>query len=305
MRSIQTFWKPYVYETLLNVFPQILVWREAKFFEKKMVEIMACEDNARIPRHADAGKIVGGTQVMHNGLRVLLDCYSAATSKGLMADLLTKNKGVHEPAEEFAFQVLLNTMPESATIVELGSFWAFYSMWFCSKVKKPKAYLIEPDPSHLDVGKKHFEMNGFKGEFFNYFVGRTSGYWTETKRSVWRGNYAVKTNQRTICIDDFVAQNGIPFIDILHSDIQGAELDMLKGAEKTITERKVRYFCVSTHGDQLHRDCVEHLRSKDYVILCEADPSSAMHIDGYIVARAREMPGPDSISVHKKTPTFS
>ena len=122
MRSVQAFWKPYIYEKLLAVFPQILVWREEKFFRGKMAEIIACGDNGKIPRHPDAGKVIDGRQVMHNGLKILQDCYHTTTSKTFMTDLLTKNKGVHEPAEEYAFSVLLSTMPEAATIVELGSF---------------------------------------------------------------------------------------------------------------------------------------------------------------------------------------
>ncbi len=260
---------------------------------------MACQDNVKIPRHPDAGKIVDDVQLMHNGLKVLSDCYNGNVVKGLMGKLLTQNKGVHEPAEEFAFQIILKTMPESATIVELGAFWAFYSMWFCAEVKNPNAYMIEPIKEYLEIGKKHFAMNGFKGQFFNYFIGRKSGFWKETKRSLWRGNYEVQTDTPVICIDDFVEQNNIKFIDILHCDIQGGELDMLIGAERTIAQRKVRHFCVSTHGDRLHAECVEYLKAKKYLILCEADCTHAMHIDGYIIARAAEMPGPKVILTHK------
>ena len=190
-------------------------------------------------------------------------------------------------------------MPEEATIVELGSWWSFYSMWFCSKVKKPHAYMVEPDLGRLEFGKKNFALNGFKGEFFNYFLGLKSGFWKETKRSILKGTYEVETKTRVICVDDFIEQNKIKFIDILHADIQGAEVDMLTGAAKALRDRKIKYFVLSTHSNQLHVDCINLLKASNYLILCEADVTQAMHVDGFLVARAAEMPGPSSISIDK------
>lgn len=301
MRTVETFWKPYIYETLLQFCAPILVWREGRYLDRKFADIIACPDNAHIPRHPDAGKVSAKHQIMHNGLKVLLNCYDGPTNKGRLAELFAKNKGVHEPSEELAFQVLLETLPESATMLELGAWWSFYSMWFSSRIKNPKTYMIEPDRDHLEIGKKNFALNGFKGEFFNYFIGATSGFWKETKRTLLRGVFEVETTVPQICVDDFVDKNQIKFLDILHSDIQGAELDMLKGAERLIDRRGVRYFCISTHSDTLHQQCMDFLKAKNYVILCEADVTHSPHIDGYFVARAKEMRGPDSIPTHKLT----
>ncbi|MES2963067.1 MAG: FkbM family methyltransferase, partial [Bdellovibrionota bacterium] len=273
-----------------------------KILEKKFAETLTCKDNEKIPRVADAGRVVEDYQIMHNGLKVKVDCYSTATNKGMMTKLFETNRGVHEPSEEYAFQVLLASMNEGATIVELGAWWSFYSMWFCKTVKNAKAYMVEPIAENVEAGKHNFALNGFKGEFFQAFVGKASGMWKETKRSLLKGNYEVETKTPVICVDDLMTKFGIQFIDILHADIQGAELDMLEGARRAMKERKIRFFCISTHENHLHYDCIKVLKANDYVILCEVDLDRCMHMDGFIVARAKEMPGPSSIEVHRLDP---
>ncbi len=95
-------------------------------------------------------------------------------------------------------------------------------------------------------------------------------------------------------------ENKIEFIDILHSDIQGAEVDMLLGATQALMNRKIHYICLSTHSDELHRDCLKIIQEHNFEILCEADLTHAMHVDGFLIARAKEMPGLGPLKVHKR-----
>lgn len=300
MEAIRTFWKPYIYEVLLRHFPIALALREKKQFEKKCSEIVACTDNAKIPRHKDAGKIVDNVQIMHNGLKVSLDCYSSEINRGIMTSLFQVNKGVHEPSEEYAFQTLLENIKDGSTIVELGSWWAFYSMWFCTKVRNYKAYLVEAEAPRLDAGRKNFELNGLVGDFSQYFVGETSGTWNETKRSLMKGTYQVETSLPQICVDDFVKLKKISFIHILHADIQGAEVEMLRGAKETFAADKIGYVCISTHSDQLHRECLDILKDYNFKILCDVDVTHCAHTDGFIVGRASSFAGPDKIEIDVK-----
>ena len=61
-----------------------------------------------------------GNRVSHAGPRI---CY------GDFSDILIINHGVHEPAEEFVFQQLLNVLRRDAVMLELGAYWGHYSMW--------------------------------------------------------------------------------------------------------------------------------------------------------------------------------
>ena len=44
-------------------------------------------------------------------------------------------------------------------MIELGSYWSFYTIWFNKVVKNAKNYCIEPDIDNLTIGKKNAELN--------------------------------------------------------------------------------------------------------------------------------------------------
>src|SRR5690348_15108740 len=99
-------------------------------FRLRVADVASARDNDSIPRVPDAGKIVNGRLVMHNGICINADSYVGAE----MTQLLRENRAVHEPQEEAAFGTVLQWLSESAaksyTMIEVGSYWAFYSLWF-------------------------------------------------------------------------------------------------------------------------------------------------------------------------------
>ncbi len=86
-------------------------------------------------------------------------------------------------------------------------------------------------------------------------------------------------------VDRFLADSGIEHVDLLHSDIQGAELEMLDGANRTLGCNVVDYVFISTHSDQLHFAVIERLRSRGYRV--EVDSNFGRHttsFDGFVLA---------------------
>ena len=94
--------------------------------------------------------------------------------------------------------------------------------------------------------------------------------------------------------------HGIERLAILHSDVQGAELDMLHGATGAIREGRIDYFFISTHSQQLHSQCVEFLKKHEYRILASATPEESHADDGVIVAILTGVDGPRQLQIHKK-----
>ena len=94
--------------------------REMEWWRYRRAVTISCPDNARIPRVPDAGRVQGNILTMHNGLRVRKDSHYGAD----MLRLLRENRGVHEPQEELVFAEVLKWLPDEATMVELGSYWA-------------------------------------------------------------------------------------------------------------------------------------------------------------------------------------
>ena len=220
--------------------------------------------------------------VLHNG--ILIDPLSYY---GLpVLEMLFKNKGIHEPEEEYAFQEVLKGIPDSAVMIELGSYWSFYSMWFNSIIKEAKNYMIEPE--FMDSGIKNFEINNMNGDFTKAFISDCS----EKSK--------IDAGIPMICIDDFVDEKNIEFVDILHSDIQGYEFKMLVGAEKLLDKKNVGYIFISTHSMELHSQCSEHLRSKGYLLVCSSDLDESYSWDGLLVFKNPDYHGLEAIDISKR-----
>ncbi len=204
------------------------------YWERRIESAVSDPNNGYIPRHPMAGRIVGRWLVMHNGLRVdPLGHYGRP-----MLQLMIRNGGVHEPEEERAFQYVLEELPDQPVMIELGCYWAFYSMWFLQKNRTGRTFLIEPFPYCLESGKKNFRTNGFVGDFTLAGVGKLDVQGVPSVR-----------------LDDFARSRGLSHIDILHSDIQGAEYDMLLGASELLTNQRISFLFISTHSDDIHRQC--------------------------------------------------
>jgi len=249
-------------------------------WELRISRVLSSSDNDFIPKVPGAGEISHGKQLMHNGIKIHLGSYYGPE----YSRMLVLSKGVHEPQEERVFMEVLKNLPQGATMIEMGAFWSFYSMWFNKEIKHAVNYMIEPDSFNLGQGKRNFRLNKMRGTFIQAFMGSVSN----------------KEN-KMICIDDFVTQHSIDFIDMLHSDIQGFEYEMLLGASKTFNEKKIGYVFVSTHSNKLHYECLNYLTDRGFIIIASADIDESFSEDGLIAARAPYVEGVDKISISKRT----
>jgi len=279
--------------------PQIKKAREAQIEQEqeeahwkfRIENTLSCPDNEYIPRVEDAGKIYGDQQVMHNGIRIVPGSYHG----NKVSLQLEKNKGVHEPEEERVFQEVLKFMPEGATMLELGAYWGFYSMWFQKEVPNALNYLIEPDPTHLEFGKNNLALNSMKGDIHQAYIDEKSG--------------STEDGTPVISVDDFMQLKGIEKLHMLHSDIQGFERKMLEGARKAFENKAIDYVFISTHRahkfghddiNHIHDQCLDFFRDYDFFIIAETDLETTYSWDGLIAARRNDLSGPNEIDIAKR-----
>ncbi len=266
---------------------------------KRVLTTVCCEDCHNLPKVENAGKVFSENneptyQLMHNGVKIYKDCYYGEW----MTILITLLQGHHEPQEEKAFHEVLKYLPDNAIMVELGSYWGYYSMWFQKKISGAKNFLIEPDPKNIIIGKKNFDLNQMKGIFFQAMVGENS---KELQEFIdWNYN---KHKVKEICIDDFAQENNIDFIHVLHSDIQGAEINMLKGCRKLMAQKRIGYYFISTHRGT-HEECLDILNSANLEIMLSITREESFSADGLIIAKLPEFPKPSNLNISRRSPEF-
>jgi hypothetical protein len=146
--------------------------------------------------------------------------------------------------------------------------------------------MVEPIAENLYCGKSNFKLNNMNGHFTQAFVGKASA-------NPW---YSIKT----ICIDDFIEKHKIEKLNILHSDIQGYEYDMLLGAERSITKGIIDYIFISTHSNELHNTCRDFLINHQYEIIADANLDQTFSFDGLIVGRLKSITGLGKVPIQLK-----
>ena len=249
---------------------------------------IGCRDAESIPKVPNAGamEINEGkpVQIMHNGLRVAYGGYHG----DWMANIIHGLRGHHEPQEEKAFHEILRYCRPKSCILELGAFWAYYSMWFLKSIPFGKAYCLEPDAAHLAVGRENMRLNGLEGDFVRACVG--DEHIAQIPFATGSGGSAPMP-QHTV--PSVMTHFGLEQVELLHADVQGAELGLLGTCSPLFAAGKIRFVVASTHHSSIsgsastHADCVGFLKTKDANILCEHDVDESFSGDGLIAAAMR------------------
>jgi hypothetical protein len=242
-------------------------------WEQRINTVKASPDNELIPKHELSGQIVDDYLYLHNGIKIEKASYYGYA----MLKMLIDNNGVHEPEEEKAFGEVLKHIKDGSTMIELGAYWSHYSMWFNKSIKNAKNIMVEPTISNLNFGKKNFEINNMTGSFYHKTIG---------------------AGKNSITVDALFELENIDRLAMCHSDIQGHEFQMLKGCKNSLS--KIDYFFISTHGDPVHKQCMDFLKKNKFIILCSTNKKQSYSWDGLIVARNPEIDGPDKIEIAKR-----
>jgi FkbM family methyltransferase len=225
---------------------------------------MACKDADYLPRVKDAGESRSengiDVQVMHNGLIVKKNGYQGKWQ----AEIIKKLRGVHEPQEEKVFFEVLKRINNATAMIELGSWWSYYSMWFLKDNPKARVICGEPDPINIELGKANMKLNDFELNKHAVFYSIASGFETGKKIS-----FKTEAGKSIIVpiksVDSIIADEKLNMVDILHFDIQGAELDTLHGAKASIKAGKIRFVFISTHHYSISEDPIIHQRCVDFI----------------------------------------
>ncbi len=238
---------------------------KATDFPGRFREIVSDPLNLLIDRVPGAGVVEEALVTLHNGVRVPVQ--GPGAYYGDFSQILVINRGVHEPLEEYVFQEMLRRMPKRPVMLELGAYWGHYSMWLKTARPEARVILVEPELKSLNAGRINFERNGMSGEFIQALVGT--------------GEFEV---------DRFVREQGLERLDVLHSDIQGFEVQMLDGAAGFLGRHGADYVFISTHGRKLHRQVLERLRAHDYRIEVSSDVATeTTSFDGLVFATSPDI----------------
>ena len=257
--------------------------------QRRIAITTAVRDTDTIPKVVGAGSIAlrdgVKVQIMHNGIVISEGCYHGQW----MTEVIRQLRGHHEPQEELAFHTVLERLAAGTpnpTMVELGSFWAYYSLWARHRIPATRLVLVEPDEANMEVGRRNLALNHMDAELVQACVGREHGVIVPLRWESDEREHRVSQ----ISLDGLMDDLGLRRIDLLLCDVQGAEIAMLEGAVDVLAAGRIRFLVISTHhhritGDPLtHQRCVQILRDAGAHFVAEHSPSESCSGDGLIAA---------------------
>lgn len=145
---------------------------------------------------------------------------------------------------------------------------------------------FEPDPQNITFLRRHLEMNGIENiQVVEAAVSDRCGeamFQREASRHMGALHKGGTLPVRVLSLDELVSSGELSSPDLIKIDVEGAEEQVLLGAEQTLRSNHPLLF-VATHSGELHSRCCHFLRSMGYEL--EAIDGSSLECSSEIIAR--------------------
>lgn len=196
--------------------------------------------------HYALGSVPAGAYAFRNGARIKI------------------GRGVdHAPIVEVFLRQDYGRPPDDAVIVDLGASIGVYAIYAAVTARNARVYAYEPMRSFYELMQENVRLNGRVDTItcFNCAVAGTAaerdlfhggpGLFFPTLIVPERGATAGRTPVPCTTLDDVLASNGLSGVDLLKIDIEGAEYEVLYGAQaclERIREIRMEYHTVDGVG---------------------------------------------------------
>ena len=175
--------------------------------------------------------------------------------------------------EKKIIEDLLSELDRSDTFADIGANVGIYTVFADSYLDSEQIEAFEPHPANLEALYRNISHNGVKahvhecalsdqqGEFILEPSGEDSG----------EGEHSLATDRSTTGIevdverlDDLVINGSATQPTVVKIDVEGAEFDVIQGAEETLSKDACRLIYCEIHPDRMetYGGSYKHLRAK-------------------------------------------
>lgn len=165
--------------------------------------------------------------------------------------------------QDFCAKVVMHGM----TVFDLGANSGFYTLVMARLVGgKGRVVAFEPDSGNVSLLRRHVVLNKLTN--VNIVQAAVSESTSLSGFSLAGGATGHLENSHcylvpTLCLDDALRGESIPFPDVIKMDVEGAEVKVLRGAKELINKNSCIWI-VALHGEEAKRGCFEILGNAQY-----------------------------------------
>ncbi|MBC5792917.1 MAG: FkbM family methyltransferase [Nanohaloarchaea archaeon] len=188
--------------------------------------------------------------------------------------------------EKPVIKSIIEELDESDTFYDIGANIGTHAC-FAGKTGA-KVYGFEPFPKNAEHLRRNFELNSINGKVFEValmnqnsemMLKEESGEAGEGEASISnQGDMSTETWKG----DDFISEHEIEQPDVIKIDVEGAELEVLKGLEKTLETANTLF--IELHGDRIKKfggseaELKKFLKDKEFKLYDVGSRESENHI---------------------------
>lgn len=151
-------------------------------------------------------------------------------------------------------------MGRGSVVLDVGANIGVYTCLLGVTDKPSKIAAIEPHPGNFEALQENIERNGIDATAIQAAASDTSGSLKLASGKDGPGagtaNVAADSGMEVDSrrIDELVDGGEIPCPDVVKIDVEGAEMDVLKGMSRILDEAEIRSLYVEVHPEAWHRD---------------------------------------------------
>jgi FkbM family methyltransferase len=158
--------------------------------------------------------------------------------------MLMRAFGLYEPQK---MEIVSKLLKSGSTFIDVGGNKGDFALLAARKAgESGKVLCIEPEPNNCLWIRRSVELNGYRnvtlfelalsdtnGEA-NLYLGQKSGF--HTLLGDLQGQHPGVITVRTTTLDYLLSQLHLERVDMIKIDVEGAELQVLKGAQRTLCQ---------------------------------------------------------------------
>jgi FkbM family methyltransferase len=173
--------------------------------------------------------------------------------------------GSYEQTKQKALQ---RELKAGDVVYDIGANVGFYSLLASVLVGETgRVYSFEPSPVNVEILRKHLRINRVANcTVIDAAVGSVDGVSAFEASEDRHKGHLVETGGlqvRVLTLDRLISETGMRPPSLMKIDIEGAELDCLRGASHVIQKFRPVIF-LATHGPGVHQSCLDALRGWNY-----------------------------------------